>query len=112
MKDEVKNLIGTTTEVIVGDKVKEIFVKDVFENSNGKCLIEDSKGDIYSEDDINWRYKLSLGSCLMIWLDKFGYIDINEAFEEEFDISKYEAQLKDLFELLIKQGYIAGGENE
>ena len=33
MKDEVKNLIGTTTEVIVGDEVKEIFVKDVFENS-------------------------------------------------------------------------------
>lgn len=108
MKDEVKKLIGTTTEVIVNGKVKEIFVKDVFENSSGKCLVEDSKGNIYSEDDINWRYKLSLGSCLMLWLDKFGYIDIQEAIVEGGD--KYEAQLKDLFELLIKQGYIASNE--
>lgn len=109
MKDEVKDLIGTTTEVFVGDKVKEIFVKDVFENSKGKCLIEDINGDVYSEDDINWRYKLSLGSCLMVWLDKFGYINIQEAIEEGGD--KYEAQLKDLFEFLIKQGYIASDKN-
>ena len=109
MKDEVKDLIGTTTEVFVGDKVKEIFVKDVFENSKGKCLVEDSEENIYSEDDINWRYKLTLGSCLMVWLDKFDYIDIQEAIEEGGD--KYEAQLKDLFELLIKQGYIASNEN-
>ena len=45
----------------------------------------------------------------MTWLDKFGYIDIQEAFKEGAD--KYEAQLKDLFNLLIKQGYIASDEN-
>ena len=45
----------------------------------------------------------------MIWLDKFGYIDIQEAIGEGG--AKYEAQLKDLFELLIKQGYIASDEN-
>ena len=110
MKDEVKNLIGTTTEVITDGKVKEIFVKDVFENSHGKCLIEDSNGNIYSEDDINWKYKLSLGSCLMVWLDKYDYIDLEEAIKE--NASKYEAQLKDLFELLIKQGYVADNESE
>ena len=109
MKDEVKDLIGATTEVITHGEVKEIFVKDVFENSNGKCLIEDSNGNIYSEDDINWKYRLSLGSCLMVWLDKFGYISIQEAIGE--GSAKYEAQLKDLFELLIKQGYIANDEN-
>ena len=109
MRDEVKELIGTTTEVIVNGKVKEIFVKDVFENSSGKCLVEDSKGNIYSEDDINWRYTLSLGACLISWLDKFGYIDIQEAFNEGVD--KYEAQLKDLFDLLMKQGYIANDKN-
>ena len=104
MKDEVKDLIGKTTEVITNGEVKDIFVKDVFENSKGKCLIEDSNGNIYSEDDINWRYKLSLGACLISWLDKFGYIDMQEAFNEGVD--KYEAQLKDLFDLLMKQGYI------
>ena len=109
MKDEVKDLIGTTTEIFVGDKVKEIFVKDVFENSKGKCLVEDSEGNIYSEDDINWRYKLTLGSCLMIWLDKFGYIDIQEALKEGPD--KYEEQLNDLFNLLIKQGYVASDKS-
>ena len=31
----------------------------------------------------------------MTWLDKFGYIDMQEAFKEGVD--KYEAQLKDLF---------------
>lgn len=110
MKDEVKNLIGTTTEVITDGKVKEIFVKDVFENSLGKCLIEDSNGKIYSEDDINWKYKLSLGSCLMVWLNKYGYINLEEAIKE--NANKYEAQLKDLFELLIKQGYVADNESE
>lgn len=110
MKDEVKDLIGTTTEVITDGKVKEIFVKDVFENSRGKCLIEDSNGKIYSEDDINWKYKLSLGSCLMVWLDKYGYINLEEAIKE--NANKYEAQLKDLFELLIKQGYVADNESE
>ena len=75
-----------------------------FVNQNDKCLIEDSEGNIYSEDDINWRYQLSLGACLIVWLDKFGYKDIREAFKEGTE--KYEAQLKDLFELLIKQGYI------
>ena len=44
------------------------------------------------------KYKLSLGSCLMVWLDKFGYIDIQKAIGEGG--AKYEAQLKDLFELL------------
>ena len=29
MKDEVKNLIGTTTEVIVGDEVKEILAEQL-----------------------------------------------------------------------------------
>ena len=110
MKDEVKNLIGKTTEVITNGEVKDIFVKDVFENSRGKCLIEDSNGKIYSEDDINWKYKLSLGSCLMVWLDKYVYINLEEAIKE--NASKYEAQLKDLFELLIKQGYVADNESE
>ena len=110
MKDEVKELIGTTTEVITNGKIKEIFVKDVFENSHGKCLIEDSNGNIYPEDDINWKYKLSLGSCLMVWLDKYGYINLEEAIKE--NAAKYEAQLKDLFELLIKQGYVADKESE
>ena len=32
MKDEVKDLIGKTTEVITNGEVKDIFVKDVFEN--------------------------------------------------------------------------------
>ena len=110
MKEEIKNLIGKTIEVITHGEVKEILVKDVFENQNGKCLIEDNNGNIYSEDDINWRYTLSLGACLISWLDKFGYIDMQEAFNEGVD--KYEAQLKDLFDLLMKQGYIANDENE
>ena len=109
MKDEVKDLIGTTIEVITNEKVKEILVKDVFVNQNDKCLIEDSEANIYSEDDINWRYKLSLGTCLIIWLDKFGYKDIREAFKE--GVEKYEAQLEDLFNLLIKQGYVNKTEN-
>ena len=109
MKDEVKDLIGTTIEVITNEKVKEILVKDVFVNQNDKCLIEDSEGNIYSEDDINWRYKLSLGTCLIVWLDKFGDKDIREAFKE--GVEKYEAQLEDLFNLLIKQGYVNKTEN-
>ena len=93
MKEEIKNLIGKTIEVNTHGEVKEILVKDVFVNQNDKCLIEDIDGNIYPEDDINWKYKLTLGACLMTWPDK------------------YEAKLKDLFNLLIKQGYISSDEN-
>lgn len=109
MENEVKSLIGKTTEVITENGVKEIFVKDVFVNSKGKCLVEDSEGNTYSEDDINWTYKLSLAGCLMVWLSKYGYVDLEDSFEEGAE--KYEEQLKDLFNLLIKQGYIADNEN-
>lgn len=110
MDMEEIDLIGKTTEVIVNGKVKEILVKDVFKNQNGKCLVEDSKGNIYPGDDINWTYKLSLGACLMVWLDKFGYINLEEAFGE--DVDKYEAQLTDLFNLLEKQGYVSSDVDE
>ena len=110
MEEEIKNLIGTTVEVITNGEVKEVTVEDVFTNKIGKCLVVDTDGNIYPEDDINWRYNLTLGACLMIWLNKFGYIDLEEALNE--NVSKYEAQLKDLFDLLIKQGYVVNNENE
>ena len=106
----LKEKIGTVVEVITPNGVKEILVKDVFTNQSGKCLIEDSEANIYSEDDVNWRYKLTLGACLMVWLDKFGYKEIKKAFKE--DTKKYEAQLEDLFNLLIKQGYIEKKEEK
>ena len=113
-KNETENFlrekIGTVVEVTTPNGVKEILVKDVFTNQSGKCLIEDSEANIYSEDDINWAYKLTLGACLMVWLDKFGYLDMEEAFGE--DTKKYEAQLEDLFNLLIKQGYIEKKEEK
>ena len=111
MEDNAKNLIGTVVEVFTNNGgVKEIVVKDVFMNSSGKLLIEDNDGDIYFEDDINWRYKLTLGSCLMIWLDKFGYIDMREEIGKS--AAKYEEQLKDLFAMLEKQGYLESHADE
>ena len=113
-KNETENFlrekIGTVVEVITPNGVKEILVKDVFTNQSGKCLIEDSEANIYSEDDVNWSYKLTLGACLMVWLDKFGYLDMEKAFGE--DTKKYEAQLEDLFNLLVKQGYIEKKEEK
>ena len=40
MKEEIKNFIGKTIEIITHGEVKEILVKDVFVNQNDKCLIE------------------------------------------------------------------------
>lgn len=109
---DVKDLIGKTIEVfadIDGNEVKEVLVKDVYTNSKGKCIIEDSEGNTYSEDNINWSYKLSLGSCLAIWLDKYGYIDMSDM---KWNAKEYEEQLEDLFELLCRHGYLEHSQNE
>ena len=109
---DVKDLIGKTIEVFVdidNNTVKEILVKDVYTNSKGKCIIEDSEGNTYSEDSINWHYKLSLGSCLAVWLDKYGYIDMGDM---KWNAKEYEEQLEDLFELLCRHGYLEHSQNE
>lgn len=108
---DVKDLIGKPIEVFAGssNKVKEVLVTDVYTNSKGKSIIEDSKGNTYSEDDINWSYKLSLGACLMIWLDKYGYINMEDVTG---GVQKYEEQLEDLFELLCRHGYLEHSQNE
>ena len=109
---DVKDLIGKTVEVfagIDGNEVKEVLVTDVYTNSKGKCVIEDSKGNTYSEDNINWSYKRSLGSCLAIWLNKYGYIDMGDM---KWNAKEYEEQLEDLFELLCRHGYLEHSQNE
>lgn len=109
MKDNIQDLKGNTIEVFIDDNnVKEILVTDVFKNSEGKILIQSSEGKIYSEEDVNWNYSLTLGGCLIAWLLKNNYISYKNAFK--YDGKYYENQLKDLFDTLIKQGYIKESE--
>lgn len=109
MKDNIQNLKGNIIEVFIDDNnVKEILVTDVFKNSEGKILIQSSEGKIYSEEDVNWNYSLTLGGCLMIWLLKNNYISDKDLFK--YDGKYYENQLRDLFDTLIKQGYIKESE--
>lgn len=109
MKDDIQNLKGNTIEVFIDDNnVKEILVTDIFKNSEGKILIQSSEGKIYSEEDINWNYSLTLGGCLMTWLLKNNYVSDKDLFK--YDGKYYENQLKDLFNILIKQGYINESE--
>lgn len=105
MKDDIQDLKGNTIEVFIdNNNVKEILVTDVFKNSEGKILIQSSEGKIYSEEDVNWNYSLTLGGCLIAWLLKNNYISNEKAFK--YDGKYYENQLRDLFDILIKQGYI------
>ena len=107
--DDIQNLKGNTIEVFIdNDHVKEILVTDVFKNSEGKILIQSSEGKIYSEEDINWNYSLTLGGCLMAWLLKNNYVSDKDIFK--YDGKYYENQLRDLFNTLIKQGYIKESE--
>lgn len=109
MKDDIQNLKGNTIEVFIDDNnVKEILVTDVFKNSEGKILIQSSEGKIYSEEDVNWNYSLTLGGCLMTWLLKNNYVSDKDLLKH--DGKYYENQLKDLFNTLIKQGYIKESE--
>ena len=109
MKDNIQNLKGNTIEVFIDDNnVKEILVTDIFKNSEGKILIQSSEGKIYSEEDVNWNYSLTLGGCLMTWLLKNNYVSDKDLFKH--DGKYYENQLKDLFNTLIKQGYIKESE--
>ena len=62
---DVKDLIGKTIEVFVdinNNTVKEILVKDVYTNSKGKCIIEDSEENLHFEDSVNWYYEFVDGS--------------------------------------------------
>ena len=91
MKDDIQNLKGNIIEVFTDDNlVKEIFVTDIFKNSEGKILIQSSEGKIYSEEDINWNYSLTLGGCLIAWLLKNNYISDKDAF-------KYDGKYYELF---------------
>lgn len=105
MKDNIQDLKGNIIEVFIdNNNVKEILITDVFKNSEGKILIQSSEGKIYSEEDVNWNYSLTLGGCLIAWLLKNNYISNEKAFK--YDGKYYENQLRDLFDTLIKQGYI------
>ena len=62
---DVKDLIGQTIEVFTnvdGNEVKEVLVTDVYTNSKGKCVIEDSEENLYFEDSVNWYYEFVNGS--------------------------------------------------
>ena len=59
---------------------------------------------------IIYDYEKNINKTNWIKCIKVDYtMDLQEAIGE--GSAKYEAQLKDLFELLIKQGYIANDEN-
>ena len=65
VRDLIGKRIGKRIEVfadIDGNEVKEILVTDVYTNSKGKCVIEDSEKNLYFEDSVNWYYEFVDGS--------------------------------------------------
>lgn len=104
-KLDPKSLIGQTIEVIdENENAKKILVKEVYTNSTGENFLQDENGKLYSENDINYAYKLTLGGCLIAWLIENGYITMDDALNN--GVQKYENELFDLFELLKHQNYI------
>ena len=96
---------GSTIEVFTDDDhVKEIFVTDIFKNSEGKILIQSSEGKIYSEEDINWNYSLTLGGCLIAWLLKNNYISNKDAYGEIEGAEAVTKSFPDFFEKLTSLG--------
>ena len=74
---------------------------EAYEDTDG---IMGEKGAKYSEDDLNFKYELTIGALFATFLCKYGYVTKSKMFDKSMD--EYENEVKDFMNMLIKNGYV------
>ena len=101
-----EDYIGSFVEVLDENNniKKTIQIKNIFESANNGTMYLGDDGVLYSEIDLNFKYKLTLGSLFAIFLYEHGYITESEMFNKSND--EYENEVKDFMNMLIENEYV------
>ena len=105
------DLIGTCVEVLDENNniKKTIQIKSIFESANNGTMYLGDDGILYFEDDLNFKYKLTIGALFATFLCKYGYVTKSEMFNKSMD--EYESEVVDFMDMLIKNGYVVSKDN-
>ena len=111
MKDDKENYIGMQIGVLDNDCniVKDVIIKDVIKTSDGMEMYLCDDGILYHEHDLNFKYKASIGALFALFLEKYGYVSKDKAFEKPME--EYEKEVEDFMQMMIDSGYVGKSEN-
>ena len=101
-----KDCIGSFVEVLDENNniTKKIQINNVFESANNGTMYLGDDNVLYSEIDLNFKYKLTLGALFAIFLCEHGYITKSKMFNKSND--EYENEVKDFMDMLVENGYV------
>ena len=82
-----EDYIGSFVEVLdENNNVKKtIQIKKIFESANNGTMYLGDDDVLYSEIDLNFKYKLTLGALFAIFLCEHGYITKSKMFNKSND---------------------------
>ena len=103
--------IGSFVEVLDENNniTKKIQIKNVFESANNGTMYLGDDNVLYSEIDLNFKYKLTIGALFATFLYEHGYVTKSEMFNKSMD--EYESEVVDFMDMLIKNGYVVSKDN-
>lgn len=112
-KSEVENFLGAEVGVLdaEGKECTKIVIVEIknTDSEEGAIIIGDD-GWAYNEDQINWHYRLTLGSICYCWLADCGYVDKDDILNS--DAKEYEEMLVSLLDTLVAVGILGKGNEE
>ena len=106
-----EDYIGSFVEVLDENNniKKTIQIKKIFESANNGTMYLGDDGVLYSEIDLNFKYKLTIGALFATFLYEHGYVTKSEMFNKSMD--EYESEVEDFMNMLIKNGYVVSKDN-
>ena len=106
-----EDYIGSFVEVLdENNNVKKtIQIKNIFESANDGTMYLGDDGILYSEVDLNFKYKLTIGALFATFLCKYGYVTKSEMFNKSMD--EYESEVVDFMNMLVENGYVVSKDN-
>ena len=105
------DLIGSFVEVLDENNniKKTIKINKIFESANNGTMYLGDDGILYSEVDLKFKYKLTIGALFATFLYEHGYVAKSEMFNKSMD--EYESEVEDFMNMLIKNGYVVSKDN-
>ena len=106
-----EDYIGSFVEVLDENNniKKTIQIKNIFESANNGTMYLGDDGILYSEVDLKFKYKLTIGALFATFLYEHGYVAKSEMFNKSMD--EYENEVVDFMNMLVENGYVVSKDN-
>ena len=106
-----EDYIGSFVEVLDENNniKKTIQIKNIFESANNGTMYLGDDNVLYSEIDLNFKYKLTIGALFATFLCKYGYVTKSKMFDKSMD--EYENEVVDFMNMLVENGYVVSKDN-